>query len=405
LQALSGVDSALKKNNLLENTALQSALETQFLLQIGVFTAVPMIVNFILEQGVLRAIISFFTMQLQLSSVYFTFSLGTRTHYFGRTILHGGAKYKETGRGFVVEHIPFAENYRTYSRSHFVKAMEIIILLIVYLVYGSQNRTAASYVLLTFSSWFLAISWLYAPYIFNPSGFEWQKTVKDFEDWTNWLFHKGGIGDQGKNSWEVWWKEEIAHIQTTRGRFWEIVLSTRFFIFQYGVVYALNAAGNDKSFRVYGYSWVVLVGIFILFKIFTFSQKASANFQLIVRLLQGLIFVAILAGVTVAIVLTDLTVGDVFASSLAFIPTGWGLLCIAIALRPIMKWVGLWSSVRGIARLYDAAMGMVVFIPIALLSWFPFVSTFQTRLVFNQAFSRGLEISVLLAGDNPNRAL
>jgi hypothetical protein len=31
-------------------------------------------------------------MQLQLSSVFFTFSLGTRTHYFGRTILHGGAK-------------------------------------------------------------------------------------------------------------------------------------------------------------------------------------------------------------------------------------------------------------------------------------------------------------------------
>lgn len=70
-----------------------------------------------------------------------------------------------------------------------------------------------------------------------------------------------------------------------------------------------------------------------------------------------------------------------------------------------MKWVGLWSSIEGIARLYDAAMGMVVFIPIAFLSWFPFVSTFQTRLVFNQAFSRGLEISVLLAGDNPNRAL
>jgi len=53
-QALSGVDEALKASNLLENTALQSALDTQFLLQIGVFTAVPMIVNFILEQGVLR---------------------------------------------------------------------------------------------------------------------------------------------------------------------------------------------------------------------------------------------------------------------------------------------------------------------------------------------------------------
>ena len=30
-------------------------------------------------------------------------------------------QYKSTGRGFVVEHIPFAENYRTYARSHFVK--------------------------------------------------------------------------------------------------------------------------------------------------------------------------------------------------------------------------------------------------------------------------------------------
>jgi callose synthase len=40
----------------------------------------------------LQAIFSFITMQLQFCSVFFTFSLGTRTHYFGRTILHGGAK-------------------------------------------------------------------------------------------------------------------------------------------------------------------------------------------------------------------------------------------------------------------------------------------------------------------------
>jgi callose synthase len=53
-QALSGVDEALKAGNLLDNTALQSALDTQFLLQIGVFTVVPIIVNFILEQGVMR---------------------------------------------------------------------------------------------------------------------------------------------------------------------------------------------------------------------------------------------------------------------------------------------------------------------------------------------------------------
>ncbi|KAL9855534.1 Callose synthase 7 [Arabidopsis thaliana] len=43
-------------------------------------------------------------------------------------------------------------------------------------------------------------------------------------------------------------------------------------------------------------------------------------------------------------------------------------------------------------------MGLVIFTPIAVLSWFPFVSEFQTRLLFNQAFSRGLQISMILAG-------
>lgn len=53
-QALSGVDADLKQRGLSTNTALQSALDTQFLLQIGVFTAVPMIMNFVLEEGLLK---------------------------------------------------------------------------------------------------------------------------------------------------------------------------------------------------------------------------------------------------------------------------------------------------------------------------------------------------------------
>ncbi|KAG0630756.1 hypothetical protein M758_1G201800 [Ceratodon purpureus] len=327
--SLSGVDASLKEKGLSANVALQSALDTQFLLQIGVFTAVPMIMNFVLEEGILRAIISFFTMQLQLSSVFFTFSLGTRTHYFGRTILHGGAKYASTGRGFVVAHIPFAENYRMYSRSHFVKGLEIMLLLIVYLAYGAPERTTFTYLLLTFSSWFLAISWLWAPYIFNPSGFEWQKTVTDFEDWTNWLFHKGGIGEEGKKSWEVWWVDEQSHIQTPRGRFWEIVLSLRFFLIQYGVVYALNVVGHDKNFRVYGFSWCVLAGIVLAFKVFSVNQKSSANFQLALRLFQMIVFLGITAGAIVAVAITSLTIGDVFASVLSLIPTGWGLLSVS----------------------------------------------------------------------------
>ncbi|KAK6802370.1 hypothetical protein RDI58_000150 [Solanum bulbocastanum] len=404
--ALSGVGATIQdRANILQNTALSAALNAQFLFQIGVFTAVPMILGFILEQGFLRAVVGFVTMQFQLCTVFFTFSLGTRTHYFGRTILHGGAKYHATGRGFVVKHIKFTENYRLYSRSHFVKGMEIVLLLVVYAAYGYNEGGALSYILLTVSSWFLAISWLFAPYLFNPAGFEWQKTVEDFRDWTNWLLYRGGIGVKGEESWEAWWDEELAHIRTFGGRVMETILSLRFFIFQYGIVYKLDVQGTNTSLTVYGFSWVAFAVILLLFKVFTFSQKISVNFQLLLRFVQGLSFLLAVAGLAAAVVLTDLTVTDVFACILAFIPTGWGILSIAAAWKPLIKKMGMWKSFRSVARLFDAGMGVLIFIPIALFSWFPFISTFQTRLMFNQAFSRGLEISLILAGNNPNTGL
>ncbi|KAL9458899.1 hypothetical protein AB3S75_007730 [Citrus x aurantiifolia] len=401
--ALSGVGEELQvRAQVTENTALTAALNTQFLFQIGIFTAVPMVLGIILEQGFLAAVVNFITMQLQLCSVFFTFSLGTRTHYFGRTILHGGARYQATGRGFVVRHIKFSENYRLYSRSHFVKGLEVVLLLIVYIAYGYNEGGTLGYILLSISSWFMALSWLFAPYLFNPSGFEWQKVVEDFRDWTNWLFYRGGIGVKGEESWEAWWDEELSHIRTFSGRIAETILSVRFFIFQYGIVYKLNIQGSDTSLTVYGLSWVVFAVLILLFKVFTFSQKISVNFQLLLRFIQGLSLLVALAGLSVAVAITKLSIPDVFACILAFVPTGWGILCIASAWKPLMKKLGLWKSVRSIARLYDAGMGMLIFIPIAMFSWFPFISTFQTRLMFNQAFSRGLEISLILAGNNPN---
>ncbi|XP_078444435.1 glucan synthase-like 8 [Wolffia australiana] len=401
--AFSGLDSAISRRaRILGNTALDAALNAQFLVQIGVFTAVPMIMGFILELGLIKAIFSFITMQLQLCSVFFTFSLGTRTHYFGRTILHGGAKYRATGRGFVVQHIKFAENYRLYSRSHFVKAFEVAILLIVYIAYGYTARGATSFILITISSWFLVISWLFAPYIFNPSGFEWQKAVEDFDDWATWLMYKGGVGVMSTKSWESWWDEEQLHIKTLRGRILETILSLRFFFFQYGIVYKLNLTGKNTSLALYGYSWVALVCLVLIFKVFTFSPRKSANYQLGLRFIQGVTSVGLIAALVLVVALTDLSIPDLFASMLAFIATGWGLLSIAIAWRHVVKRLGMWEWVRETARLYDAGMGAAIFAPLAFLSWFPFVSTFQSRLLFNQAFSRGLEISIILAGNKAN---
>jgi callose synthase len=137
-------------------------------------------------------------------------------------------------------------------RSHFVKGMELLVLLIVYQVYGSVATNTTLYILLTFSMWFMVATWLFAPFLFNPSGFEWQKIVDDWDDWSKWIGSHGGIGVPANKSWESWWDEEQEHLQSTGflGRFWEILLSLRFFLFQYGIIYHLHIANGSKSIVV-----------------------------------------------------------------------------------------------------------------------------------------------------------
>ncbi len=64
-------------------------------------------------------------------------------------------------------------------------------------------------------------------------------------------------------------------------------------------------------------------------QLFTFTRK-SPKVQRLVRLFQTLLFMSIVTGIIVAVVLTPLTIGDIFAVGLALIPTGWGLLSVNI---------------------------------------------------------------------------
>ncbi|WOK98671.1 callose synthase 7-like isoform X1 [Canna indica] len=380
---------------------LENALASQSVFQLGLLLVLPMVMEVGLEKGFRTAIGEFIIMQLQLAPVFFTFQLGTKAHYYGRTILHGGAKYRPTGRGFVVFHAKFAENYRMYSRSHFVKGLELTILLVVYEIYGHSYRSSTLYLFVTSSMWFLVISWLFAPFIFNPSGFEWQKTVDDWTDWKKWMGNRGGIGISVDRSWESWWENEHEHLKTTsmRSRILEIILALRFLIFQYGIVYHLNIAHHSRSLLVYGLSWLVMLTVLAVLKMVSMGRRRfGTDFQLMFRILKGLLFLGFVSVMTVLFVICGLTISDVFAALLGFMPTGWSLLLIGHACRPLVKGTGFWDSIKELGRAYEYVMGLIIFVPIVVLSWFPFVSEFQTRLLFNQAFSRGLQISMILAG-------
>ncbi|XP_047308713.1 callose synthase 7-like isoform X2 [Impatiens glandulifera] len=401
--SLSGLEKRILSDKNINPNALQEALATQSVFQLGLLLVLPMIMEIGLQRGFRSALGDLVLMQLQLAPVFFTFQLGTKAHYYGRTILHGGSKYRATGRGFVVFHAKYADNYRMYSRSHFVKALELVILLVVYQVYGT-HRSSTLYMFITFSIWFLVGSWLFAPFIFNPSGFDWQKTVDDWTDWTRWMGNRGGIGVAVDKSWESWWDTEQEHLKFTniRGRIFEVILALRFCIYQFGIVYHLHIAARNKNIMVYGVSWLVLFILFGALKTMSMGRRRfGTDFQLMFRLLKVLLALGFVSVMVVLYVLSNLTVNDMFASILAFMPTGWAILLIGQACRPCLKGMrfGAWGSLMELARAYEYVMGLLIFMPIAVLSWFPFVNEFQTRLLFNQAFSRGLQISMILAGN------
>ncbi|KAJ0792784.1 putative 1,3-beta-glucan synthase [Helianthus annuus] len=127
-------------------------------------------------------------------------------------------------------------------------------------------------------------------------------------------------------------------------------------------------------------------------------KTLSADYQLLFRLINGFIVVAFASTLIILIALPHMTLKDIIICILAFLPTGWGLLLIAQALKPVLRHSGMWSSIRSLAQYYEIIMGLLLFTPVAFLAWFPFVSEFQTRMLFNQAFSRGLQISRILGG-------
>ncbi|KAL6145114.1 hypothetical protein ACLB2K_055802 [Fragaria x ananassa] len=361
----SGIEGSILGDDT-SNRALGTVLNQQFIIQLGLFTALPMIVENSLEHGFLQAIWDFLTMQLQLSSVFYTFSMGTRTHYFGRTILHGGAKYRATGRGFVVQHKSFAENYRLYARSHFVKAIELGLILTVYAAYSPVAKDTFVYIAMTITSWFMVLSWFMAPFVFNPSGFDWLKTVDDFDDFMNWIWYRGSVFAKAEQSWERWWYEEQDHLRTTGvwGKLLEIILDLRFFFFQYGIVYQLGIADNSKSILVYLLSWIYVFLAFGIFIVIVYARvKYAAKDHIYYRLVQFLVIKLALLVIIALLEFTNFKFMDIFTSLLAFIPTGWGLILIAQVFRPLLQRTILWEVVVSVARLYDILFGGTSYIP------------------------------------------
>ncbi|KAF4348277.1 hypothetical protein G4B88_025031 [Cannabis sativa] len=349
--ALSGVEDVASKNTS-NNEALGAILNQQFVIQLGIFTALPMIVENSLEHGFLPAIWDFLTMQFQLASLFYTFSMGTRTHFFGRTILHGVLSTEQLD-------VDSWCNTRALLRT--IDSMLEAIL----------SRQSNSGVVDNVA------------FCVNPSGFDWLKTVEDFEIFMNWLWFTGGC----------------LQLLIIAGKGGDL----RFFFFQYGVVYQLGISGGNTSIAVYLLSWIYMVVAVGIYMIIAYARdKYAVRDHMYYRLVQLLVILVLVLVVVLLLEFTPFKFIDIVTSLLAFVPTGWGIILIAQVLRPFLQSTVVWETVVSVARMYDLLFGVIVMMPMALLSWLPGFQAMQTRILFNEAFSRGLQISRILTGKKTN---
>ncbi|KAK1388211.1 hypothetical protein POM88_016389 [Heracleum sosnowskyi] len=120
--------------------------------------------------------------------------------------------------------------------------------------------------------------------IYSASGFVQPNVVEDYDDWSKWISQHGGIGIPAVRSWESWWAEEQENLRCTGliGQLAEIILFICFFIYQYGIVYHLHVASNDKSIMVYALSWLVIITVMIIFKVLSQLLRKAKERNLVI---------------------------------------------------------------------------------------------------------------------------
>lgn len=55
------------------------------------------------------------------------------------------------------------------------------------------------------------------------------------------------------------------------------------------------------------------------------------------RFIQGVTSLSLVAAITVVVIFTDLSIADLFASILAFIATGWAIICVSVLFFSILS--------------------------------------------------------------------
>jgi callose synthase len=416
-------------------------LNTSWAFQFGFLLVVPVIAVVGVEQGFRHGITYLLWNCLTLGPIFFTFQMGTRMNYFDRTLIHGGAKYRATGRGFTIKHEKFAELFRFYAFSHFYRGVELLFLLLLFAWYGTFSwcncswkteadfynniqptdlewkercyanhyqlcvlPTNQNYGIMSFSLWIIAATWMWAPFFFNPSGLDWDKIIEDYNDWQNWL----RTTNDSAESWFGWWSNELEYLEhsTPGARFVTIIRKSRFLAVAVGMYLQLAYKAyfegrslvitSKDDMKTYVLSGAIVAFFLLMLCCGYIASRVTKKMSMKQRKLRKMKFVIACFCMLIAVLsLTILTIVNLFEFIVLMLVAIYWFMQMCI-----MRLQYHHIVVRALARAYDRAVGWIVFGPIMFVSMFlPFISSFQQRVMFNNAFTSGLEVSKLFAHD------
>ena len=393
--ALTGIDENVVEFNQQFGKSV-ALLQASSAYQLGILLILPMLAEIALEKTLAKALSTFIWLQLTGASFFFFFHTQTKAFFFNNSIMFGGAKYRATGRGFVLSRDSFTRVYRTYARSHIYPAMKLLFMMIVF---GIFNESGTNWFVEMWGPLLLVIAWLWAPMWFNPMAFDHDKCVQDFHEWRRWLDRKS---QSEEDSWQGWWIMETEYFTRTPR-------STKLWLtlFNLAIPALIIAAcvsqleANDVS-RVYfliisvgGTVGLVIIGLFLVHQF----RPVGATYRWL-KFFLGLV------------VLTLIIVTIVFDSESRF---GWKgtnlvvyLIVIALTFNTICKVLLIHGAgpyrfgfVLSWFKYVDTLYGLIVYAPWLFFSFIG-LAAIQTRLLYNRAFFRGLRVSELLQQD-PNR--
>ncbi|CAK4681037.1 unnamed protein product [Aphanomyces euteiches] len=387
---------------------LDNIVNTQYYIQAGLFLTLPLIAVYFTEAGLRRGLLRFCNMMLTCGWAFFTFQVGTTTHYFDLNIVHGQAKYQATGRGFKITRETFVLLYKAYSGSHYRKAMELIGLCAIYGTYGmfaicqktgvTENNTfgqkfcitAQGFGTQTFAIWFISVLWLISPFLFNSDGFDYEKTKVDILQWIRWMYMTKDEVDADKvnqGGWIGWWQSEVDQYNSSKpiSRITVILREVRHFLVAW---YVITLRFDIMALL---YTFLGVLATLALFHLLSCLNGIGSTPYVRAAIYFFLVALALTIYFVLTLVVTWPTTW-IAQDSFALLYGYFGMLYAINEMAHVCAFrtwsisqIGLFQQ---LAFFFDFMFGVIMLIPLMILSIVPFMNIIQTRMMYNEGFSQ-----------------